>query len=90
MPSERLGLDAPKCTRDEAVELFVHHVQLAAMYFLNAPEDPKAEQVMEELSRKMSHPQSGGGDDYELPAARLFAMKLTEACEAMKKEYGDV
>lgn len=40
---ELLNPDAPKVTPDFALELMVHHLQLAHMYFQNIPEDSRKE-----------------------------------------------
>lgn len=47
------GLDAPRTTRDEAVELCIHHLRLAWMYFDAVPDDGNS-QLLEELSRVMA------------------------------------
>lgn len=46
-----VGLDAPRVTADEAVELCIHHLQLAAMYFEATPDD--TEQLLTEARRIM-------------------------------------
>ena len=41
MSKDTLKVDAPEVTRDEALELMVHHLQLAAMYFEAVRDTPK-------------------------------------------------
>lgn len=53
--AEKFSLDF-KTTRDEAVELTIHHLRLAAMFFQNIPDGTRAEEkalLIEELNRQM-------------------------------------
>lgn len=42
MATDSLIPDAPRVSRDAALELMVHHLQLAHMYFQNVPHDAEA------------------------------------------------
>jgi hypothetical protein len=54
------GLDAPRVNHDEAVELFIHHLEMAAMYFQATPTDD-CKQITEELSRVITLDRGYGG-----------------------------
>ena len=47
---ERVAVDVPRVTRDEAVELVIHHLRLAAMFFEATPDDD-AQQLHDEIMR---------------------------------------
>jgi hypothetical protein len=49
-------------TQDEAVELTIHHLRLAAMFFQNIPDGTRAEEkilLIEELQRQIGKPFPG-------------------------------
>lgn len=46
---DKMGLDAPRVTRDEALELCAHHIKLATMYFEAVPD--MTPEVIEEFQR---------------------------------------
>lgn len=48
--SQLIGLDCFKVTEDEAVEMTIHHLRLAAMFFMNTPEDG-GKALKEEIGR---------------------------------------
>ena len=68
--SETYGVDVPPVTRDEALELMVHHLQLAAAYFEATPED--ANDCYVEMGRLMA------GTKPALVGARAFYSSLVE------------
>lgn len=55
---ERFSIDPPLVTADEACELMLHHLRLAAAYFEATPEDRRCAQLLQELERqrKMEEP----------------------------------
>ena len=79
--TERLALDAPTVTRDEALELMVHHLKLAAMYYEAVPEDIKA--VTDEMERLMAEDPVTGPEP-ALLAARSWLTRIYKVYEAMK------
>jgi hypothetical protein len=48
----RVGLDAPRVRRSDAITLMVHHLMLAAMYFEATPDDitPSLDEIMDEAN----------------------------------------
>lgn len=89
MPAaERFTIDLQtSVSRDEAVELCIHHLQLAAAYFEATPDDAGA-QMQEEIKRAVSASASGTGPD-DPPwarAARTWTEVLTWVFERMKEE----
>lgn len=46
------GVDAPRVTHDEAVELCIYHLRMAAMYYEATPNDDN-KQLVEEINRLM-------------------------------------
>jgi hypothetical protein len=79
--SKRMGFDAPKLTHDEATELCVYHLRMAAALFQLVPEDGN-ESLRAEITRQCS-------EDLEstdvLPAMTWAAM-MFKAYEDMKGE----
>lgn len=71
---EKLSLDF-STTPDEAVELTIHHLRLAAMFFQNIPEGTRAEEKMlliEELERQLKDSRGWLHKGYEYIAAESF------------------
>lgn len=77
------GLDAPRTTNDEAVELCIHHLRLAWMFYDAVPEDGNR-QLLEELSRvmKRSGEESLGADI----TIRAFAAAALDYHEDLKRQ----
>lgn len=100
--TEHLIPDAPPVTRDMALELMVHHLQLAHMYFQNIPEDREGNR--EEVERlllagkvrvKLWKDDGGLGspeeviaypDSPEVAAGLLWLDRMEDIYEEMKKE----
>ena len=77
--TERLSYDAPKLTRDEATELCVYHLRMAASLFELVPDDNNAA-LLYEIDRQC---------DGILPAvnvapAKLWAASMLAAYDEMK------
>lgn len=68
--------DGLEVTRDEGVELMVHHLMLAALFFETTPDD-KGDQIYEEIARRMTGQSSRN-------ASVIFTRTITETYEAMK------
>lgn len=77
-PIETLGVAAPRVTRDEATELCVHHLRLAAMYFQATHEDNN-KQLEEEITRQCAD------DD----CARLSALSWAGVIYSIYEEMKD-
>lgn len=75
---DAVGVDAPDTTRDEATELMVHHLQLAAMYFEATPESDA--ETREEVRRLLAD------DDRALAGALPFYEALVAHYDAMKDD----
>ena len=73
---DTFGIDVPRVTRDEAVELMVHHLGLAASYFEATPEDAGA-QVSDEIRRALDGP--------AVAASLAFATVIHSEFEEMKE-----
>lgn len=69
MTVKTVGVDAPRVTRDRAVELMIHHLELAAMYFEATPEDEAV--VRGECERLMARRKVG-----TLTAPVVFGMRV--------------
>lgn len=82
----RIGFDAPRVTRDEALELMVHYLKLAAAYFQATPEDEDAN--FAEMTRLMTH-EIPGHEDPALIAARLWFATMRAHYERLKAEQDD-
>lgn len=76
---KRLGYDAPKHSRDEATELCVYHLRMAAALFQLVPDDDN-ESIDVEIDRQCED----GIDDVEIKPAKTWARLMLEAYEAMK------
>lgn len=72
-----VGIDAPDVEQWAAVELMVHHLQLAAMYFEAIPDDMPA--VDKELRSLI------GEDDRSLEPALVWLARIDAYYEAMKE-----
>jgi len=53
--SKRLQTDGIAVTDDEAVELVIHHLRLAGMFFQNVPSENETLLLVEELNRQCPH-----------------------------------
>jgi hypothetical protein len=82
------GLDnLPRTTDDEATELMVHHLELAAIYYKNTPDDYTA--LITEVTRlmKRDHPPEFTTD--ALAGALAFLTAINAYHEELKKENGE-
>lgn len=81
------GLDTlPRVTDDEAVELMVHHLDLAAIYYKNTPDDLAA--VETEVKRLMTRDPPGfEGDAWA--GALAFLRAISEYHEKLKAEQDE-
>lgn len=86
--TQPLGLDAFPVTEDEAVELVVHHLKLAAMFFANTPED-KGRQLNEELRRQFAPGRWIGFEEGYLNACSIWVAELVAIYERDKEENGE-
>ncbi len=73
--SERMGYDAPKLTRDEATELCVYHLRMAASLFQLVPDDNN-DSLLAEINRTC--------DFSDKDAAISFADSMLKIYEEMK------
>lgn len=81
----RVGLDnLPQATEDEATELMAYHLQLAAIYFQNVPEDIGG--VLEEVMRIMVRDDARGIDCPRWLAAEVFIKSLNDSFMTMKAD----
>ena len=74
----RKSPDVQQVTADEATEILVHHLGLAAAYF-QCIHDDKNETLVEEIKRQLQY------DDFAFPAAIAFAAQILECYEADKR-----
>lgn len=71
----RYKTDGPKVTGDEAVELCIHHLQLAAMFFMNTPGANTEALLFEELNRRVER-------DLNYPGLGAFITAICASYEA--------
>ena len=102
MATEYLSFDGPRVSRDAALELMVHHLQLAHSYFQNTIEDAatkrdEARRLFMEAQQGYSRWVDDGGfgrtewvkGDYEAPeivAGMEWLARMEEIYEAMKDD----
>lgn len=82
-----VGLDAFPVSSDEAVELTIHHLKLAAMFFMNTPDDG-GEQLQEEIVRQIENRSPFRHTDEVALASREFLAFLIDHYENSKDEAG--
>lgn len=75
MTNTRMGYDAPKLTRDEATELCVYHLRMAAGLFQLVPDDNNTS-FIDEIIRQC--------DDVDGPPARIWGATILAIYEEMK------
>lgn len=77
-PGDLLGISNLEVTQDEAVELCLHHLALAATFFEATPDDNNT-QIIEELNRRyhMSNDVIAGSRGF-LTAIHSYHEKLKE------------
>lgn len=80
---DRVSLDPPRVTRDEAVALCIHHLELAATYFEATPDDG-AEAIRDQI-RKGTAAGAGRGPAV-CDAVMAFINSLDDYYESLKKE----
>lgn len=77
--SERLGYDSPKLSRDEATELCVYHLRVAASLFQLVPDDDNQSLILE-INRQCADDILG----IDTEPMKLWATAILSAYEAMK------
>lgn len=80
MNDNTVAIDAPRVRPDVALELMVHHLQLAAMYFEAIPEGPASFDEMVRLLRE---------DERALAGAREWYDAINQFYEEMKDRDDD-
>jgi hypothetical protein len=77
----RVGLDAPRVRRSDAITLMVHHLMLAAMYFEATPDDitPSLDEIMDEANALEAR-------DPKIIAAIVWLKSIHESYEKMKDD----
>lgn len=81
----RIGIDARRVTRDEAVEFMIHHLVLATAYYEATPNDEAA--VLIEVVRILNNDFQKEGP--ELTGARAFVAALNDYYARLKKEQDE-
>jgi hypothetical protein len=82
----RVGVDAPRVSRDVALELMVHHLQLAAMYYEATPDDDAA--VAAEVERLLIS-EIPYHETPALRAARPWLEAIRAHYERLRREQGE-
>ena len=83
--TERFGLDTPKVTRDEALELMVYHLRMASTYFEATPED--IDGVRKEMTRIMLSDEAPGvAENNQLAPALAWLAVIHDYYEKLKDE----
>lgn len=77
--TERFQTDGIAVTRDEAAELCIHHLQLAAKFF-EVVAEPSTPRLLEELERLWP-------EDLGRPGAIAFIEAINHSYEEDKKRY---
>lgn len=75
--ADRISYDVPKVTRDEATELMIYHLRMAAGLFQATPEDVSL--VDKEIMRICE-------DEVERLPALAFVRTINQIYEAMKED----
>lgn len=75
--SHRFRYEAPEVTRDEATELCVHHLRMAAALFQVVPEDNNAS-LVDEIQRQCT-------EEIEKYPALAFVHQISNMYERMRK-----
>lgn len=78
-----LGLDPPRVSRDMALELMVHHLELAAMYYEATPQDHEATKA--EAERLILEKEVADHVPPSLVALRSWLEAIRQEYEDMKK-----
>lgn len=83
MSQEKLQTDGLRLTRDEALELTIHHLRLAGLFFELAPEGRDEEESLKiclsELARQVPI------DDLQRPAMMAFLQVIVKRYEEAKE-----
>lgn len=79
--SEQYGFDGPKVSRDEATELCVYHLRMAAALYQVVPEDDNFA-INEELDRQFA----GDIAHVSLEPARAWAQLMLNGYNRMKDD----
>lgn len=82
-----LNLDMFPTTPDEAVELTIHHLRLAAMFFMNTPDDDGAA-LREEFSRLRRRQNIHEKLPEEYVSSSDFGIKMF--IDEMTKQFKDI
>jgi hypothetical protein len=78
---EKYSFDSPKVTRDEATELCVYHLRMAAALFQVVPDDQNVA-----LNNEIDRQFKDGVDSVELLPAKTWADEMWAAYNAMKED----
>ncbi len=78
-----LGVDPPRVTRDQALELMVHHLELAAMYYEATPKDHEA--VKTEAERLIMEKELVGHVPPALLAMRSWLHTINNVYKEMER-----
>lgn len=79
--TEQYGFDAPTVSRDEATELCVYHLRMAAALYQVVPDDEN-KSLIDEINRQCAN----GIDDTDLEPAKAWAHLMFCAYERMKDD----
>lgn len=85
-----IGLECFPVTEDEAVELTIHHLRLAGVFFMNTPDD--GGKALKDEARRIAHrynKQFGLPEDFadlEDNGIAAFIDAMTAAAEAQKEK----
>lgn len=82
----RIGIDARRVTRDEAVEFMIHHLVMATAFYEATPDDEAA--VLSEVVRILNNDVLQEGP--ELTGARAFLAALNDYYARLKTEQDEV
>jgi hypothetical protein len=85
--AEKYDLDAPRVTKDEAVEQTLHHLALAAMYYEATPDDDN-EQILKEAKRMLAS-EAQGLDAPAVLGAKAFLGALLVYYNGLAEKYRD-
>ena len=78
--AEKLGLDAGRFTRDEATELCVYHLRMAAAFYQLVPDDDN-----EALRSEIIRQNQGNLVEVDITPAMLWAGAMYAAYNEMKE-----
>jgi len=84
----KVGVDVPPVTEDEALELMVHHLSLAAAYYeaTGSNEDENFQEIIRLLRPLPQMPEYEGA---ALTAAKSWFQAMRKYYDALEVEYSD-